>query len=337
MMSRRQGFQLAGAAGLAAMGGMLGGCASGGGAAGGSSGTAAPSTVRTPVGFAVPPGACDCHVHVFPDPTAFPFWSGRAYTPPVATADDLLALQRALHMDRVVIVQPSVYGTDNRATLDGMRQLGPLRARGVAVIGEQTGAAELDAMHAAGIRGIRVNLETGGVTDPAAAGRLLDAAVARIQGRLWHLQIYARLTLIEALRARLAALPMPVVFDHFAGAQAAQGVEQPGFASVLELVRAGRAYVKVSGAYRASSEAPDYPRVAALARALIAANPERIVWGSDWPHPDSVPVAGRGATDIAPPMPIDDGRVLNLLAEWAPDAGLRHRILVDNPARLYDF
>ncbi|WP_200845375.1 amidohydrolase [Roseomonas sp. 18066] len=294
-------------------------------------------TVRTPVNFQVPPGACDCHTHVFPDPQKFPFWSGRVYTPPIATADDLLALQRALHLDRVVIVQPSVYGTDNAATLDGLRQLGARRARGVAVIGPQTTAQELDRMQEAGIRGIRVNLETGGITDPGRAGQVLEAALAQIQGRPWHLQVYARLPLIEALQDRLSGLPMPVVFDHFAGAQAAAGVEQPGFAAVLTLVRSGRAYVKISGAYRASEAAPDYPQVAPLARALVEANPDRIIWGTDWPHPDSAVLAGRAATDIAAPVPVDDGRVLNLLSDWAPEAAVRQRILVDNPARLYGF
>jgi predicted TIM-barrel fold metal-dependent hydrolase len=298
-----------------------------------SAASAAP-TVRTPVGFTPPPGACDCHVHVFPDPAEFPFWSGRGYTPPVASADDLLALQHALNLDRVVIVTPSVYGTDNAATLDGMRQLGPQRARGVAVIGPATTRAQIEAMDQAGIRGIRVNLESNGVTDPAAAAVNLDAAVARIRDTRWHMQFYARLPLLAALQDRLDAMPMPAVFDHFAGANAALGVDQPGFSMVLDLVRSGKAYVKISGAYRASDEAPDYPKTAPLARALIDANPDRIVWGSDWPHPGP---AAKPPTDVNRPVPVDDGRLLNLLADWAPDPAIRHKILVDNPARLYDF
>jgi predicted TIM-barrel fold metal-dependent hydrolase len=146
-------------------------------------GVATAPTVKTPVDFKVPAGACDCHVHVFPDPAGFPFWSGRGYTPPIATASDLLALQHALHLDRVVIVTPSVYGTDNAATLDGMRQLGSKRARGVAVIGPETTKAQIAAMDKAGIRGIRVNLESNGVTDPAGAAAALDAAVAQIKVR----------------------------------------------------------------------------------------------------------------------------------------------------------
>jgi len=293
--------------------------------------------VKTPVSFAMPRRACDCHVHVIPDPAQFPFWPGRVYTPPIANAAGLLALQNALHMDHVVIVTPSIYGTDNAATLDGMRQLGPDRARGVAVIDEKTSPAELDAMAQAGIRGIRVNLEQAGVVDPAASAKRLDAAVQQIAGRPWHLQVYSRLSVIAPLKEQFAALPVPVVFDHFAGAQAALGPQQPGFAAVLDLVTSGKAYVKISGAYRASDRAPDYPDVAPLARALIAANPDRLVWGSDWPHPDSAVVPGRAPTDLAPAQPIDDGRVLNLLAEWTPDAATRAKILVDNPKRLYGF
>ncbi len=323
MVSRRDGLKLA--ASVAALGS---------GPAARAADAPAP-TVRTAVSFAVPPGACDCHVHVFPDPAAFPFWSGRGYSPPVATADELLALHKALHMDHVVIVTPSVYGTDNAATLDGMKQLGPQRARGVAVIDDKTGAAELDAMGRAGIRGIRVNLEQAGIVDPGVSAKRLEAAVQQIGGRPWHLQIYTRLPVIEALRAQLAAVPVPLVFDHFAGADAAPGPQQAGFGTVLDMVKSGRAYVKLSGAYRASTGAPDFADVAPLARALIAANPDRLIWGSDWPHPDSTPKPGRAPTDLAPAQPIDDGRVLNLLAEWAPDAAVRQKILVDNPKRLY--
>ncbi|MCJ2069632.1 amidohydrolase family protein [Methylobacterium sp. J-030] len=294
-------------------------------------------TVKTPVTFEVPAGACDSHVHVIPDPAKFPFWSGRAYTPPVDPVESLLALQHALKLDRVVIVTPSVYGTDNAATLDGLRVLGPQRARGVAVIGPDTGAASRDALVKAGIRGIRVNLEQAGVFDPAVSAKALDTAVQQIGGRPWHLQIYSRLSVIAPLKQQLAALPVPIVFDHFAGAQAALGPDQPGFGDVLDLVRSGKAWVKLSGAYRASNRGPDYPVVMPLARALVAANPDQLVWGSDWPHPDSTPRPDRKPTDLAPAQNIDDGRLLNLLAEWVPDRATRDRILVDNPKRLYDF
>jgi predicted TIM-barrel fold metal-dependent hydrolase len=135
----------------------------------------------------------------------------------------------------------------------------------------------------------------------------------------------------------VAASPVPVVFDHFGGAEAALGVEQPGFSDLLALVKSGKAYVKISGAYRASKLAPDYPDAAPLARALTAANPERIVWGTDWPHPNSVTPPGNKPTDLTPLFQIDDGRLLNQLPVWAPDAAIRKTILVDNPARLYGF
>ena len=291
-------------------------------------------TVSSAVNFDVPAGATDCHVHVFPDPTSFPFWPGRTYTPPTAIAAQLLKLQKQLHMDRVVVVTPSVYGTDNSATLDALRQLGPARSRGVAVVDQNTSSAELDRLHKAGIRGIRLNLETAGVVDPTAAAHRLDIAMKQIAGRNWHVEMYARMPVIGALADLLGSQPVPILFDHFAGARASLGVQQPGFAEVMMLMKAGKAYVNLSGSYRASDSAPDYPDVALLAKTLIAANPERLVWGSDWPHPG---IPGRKPTDIVPALPIDDGRVLNLLGEWAPAAALRRTILVDNPKRLYGF
>jgi predicted TIM-barrel fold metal-dependent hydrolase len=297
---------------------------------------AAASQPGTPVQFAVPAGACDCHTHIFGEPRRFTFAAARVYTPEPASVAEMRALHRALHMERVVIVQPSVYGTDNACTLDAVQQLGS-RARAVAVIDEHTPPAALDAMHAGGVRGIRLNLATSGQTDPVAARTRLQSAIKQLEGRGWHIQMYTGMTVIDAIQPQIAASPIPIVFDHFGGAQAALGAGQPGFNALLGLVRSGKAYVKISGAYRSSNARPDYADVAPLAKALIAANPQRILWGSDWPHPDSAIVAGRKATDIAPLLPIDDGRVLNQLAVWAPDAAQRKTILVDNPARLYGF
>jgi predicted TIM-barrel fold metal-dependent hydrolase len=297
--------------------------------------TVTASQPKTAISFSVPAGACDCHVHVFGTAAAFPFAASRGYTPPPAEAEELLTLQQALRLSRVVIVQPSVYGSDNSCTLDGMRRLGD-RARGVAVIDDRTTDAALDEMHRAGIRGVRVNLETAGETDPDAARRNLAAAVERVAPRGWHVQVYTRLSVIARLSDAVAGLPVPVVFDHFGGAEAAAGVDQPGFAALVALVGAGQTYVKVSAAYRSSEKAPAYGDIAPLARALIAANPERIVWGTDWPHPHAAPP---GAPLDAPAAfyDIDDGLALNQLAAWAPSAAIRHKILVDNPARLYDF
>jgi predicted TIM-barrel fold metal-dependent hydrolase len=290
----------------------------------------------TPVNFDVPALACDCHTHIHGDPLRFPFFAGRVYTPPTALPEELAALHRALLIRRVVIVTPSVYGTDNSATLYGMKARGP-DARGVAVIDEKTPESELDAMAKAGVCGIRVNLATGGDNDPGLARRRLEAVLPRAIRRNWHIQIYANLAVAAGIKELVLASPVPVVFDHFGGAQAALGPTQPGFADLVELLGSGQAYVKISGAYRASTRAPDYPDVAPLARALIVANAERIVWGTDWPHTNSSTPPGRKVTDITPLFQIDDGRLMNRLPSWAPDAATRKAILVDNPARLYRF
>lgn len=290
----------------------------------------------TPVNFDVPAGACDCHTHIHGDPEKFPFFAGRVYTPELASPEEMTALHKALHIERVVIVTPSVYGTDNSATLFGMKARGPT-ARGVAVIDDKTPEADLDAMNQAGIRGIRLNLATGGVNDPSVGRPRFQAAVDRVKNRHWHVQLFTSLSMISAIKDLVAASPVPVVFDHFGGTQAELGVEQPSFPDLLELVKSGKAYVKISGAYRASKLGPDYPDAAPLARALIAANPDRIVWGTDWPHPDSVTPPGKKPTDVTPLFQIDDGRLMNQLPVWAPDAAIRTKILVDNPARLYGF
>jgi predicted TIM-barrel fold metal-dependent hydrolase len=290
----------------------------------------------TPVNFDVPAGACDCHTHIHGDPEKFPFFAGRVYTPEPASPEEMTALHKALHIERVVIVTPSVYGTDNSATLFGMKARGAT-ARGVAVIDEKTPESDLDAMNQAGIRGIRLNLATGGVNDPTVGRPRFQAAVERVKNRNWHVQLFTSLSMISAIKDLVAASPVPVVFDHFGGAQAELGPEQPGFADLMELVRSGKAYVKISGAYRASNLAPDYADAAPLARALIAANSDRIVWGTDWPHPNSVTPAGKKPTDLTPLFQIDDGRLLNQLPVWTPDAAVGKKILVDNPARLYGF
>jgi predicted TIM-barrel fold metal-dependent hydrolase len=246
------------------------------------------------------------------------------------------ALHRALHTERVVVVHPSVYGTDNSCTLDGIKQLGSI-ARGIAVIDEKTPESALDEMDRAGFRGIRINLETSGQSDPAIARQRFQEAVDRIKRRSrWHVQIYTRLSVIEGIKDQVMAAPMPVVFDHFGGAQAPLGVGQPGFDTLLNLVRNGKAYVKISAPYRSSTQPPDFPDVAPLAKALIAANPQRMLWGSDWPHPSS-PVAHRPVTEITPLWKVDDGAAMNQLPIWAPDAAVRKIILVENPAKLYGF
>jgi predicted TIM-barrel fold metal-dependent hydrolase len=203
------------------------------------------------------------------------------------------------------------------------------------VIDDKTPESALDEMHRAGVRGIRINLETLGQSDPEVARQRFQATVDRIKNRKgWHLEVYTRLSVIEALASQVSAATVPIVFDHFGGAKAALGTQQPGFDGLVNLVQAGKAYVKVSAAYRSSTQAPDYPDVAPLAKALISANPQRVLWGTDWPHPSQT---GRKPTEVSPLFQIDDGRLFNQFALWAPDPAQRKTILVDNPAKLYGF
>ncbi|MDP9651081.1 amidohydrolase family protein [Paraburkholderia caledonica] len=298
-------------------------------------GTGAP-TVRTKLDFAVPAHACDAHCHVF-DPARFSYAAKRTYSAPPATASDLRRLHSALDIGRTVIVTPSPYGTDNRVTVDAIAQLGMDRARGVALIDGSTSREEIERLDAGGIRAVRVFLGLTADVDPAEALRRFADTSRQISGLPWHLQTYARLPVLNALKTQLADLPVPLVLDHFAGLDASASLDQPGFPMVLDLLRSGRIYIKISGPYYSSDDLPDYRNIAPFARALVAANPERILWGSDWPHPGSAPVAGRKPTDVAPPRDIDDGGGLNRLAEWVPDASTRTLILVDNPQRLFGF
>lgn len=294
------------------------------------------SQPSTPVNFPVPAGACDCHTHIVGDPARFPFSPKRVYTPEPASPEEMAALHRALHIQRVVIVTPSFYGTDNSATLYGMKARGN-DARGVAVIDDQTPDGELDAMERAGFRGIRINLATVGQSDPRVAKRSFQSSVERIRRLHWHIQMNTHLAVIAAMKSVVEASPVPVVFDHFGGAQASLGTGQPGWADLVDLVHSGKAYVKLSAEYGISTQAPDYPDVAPFARALVAANPDRVLWGTDWPHTNSKSVRMRAPTEITPLTPVDDGRLFNQFAVWVPDAGVRKKILVDNPARLYRF
>lgn len=263
-------------------------------------------------------------------------FAGRVYTPPPASPEEMAALHRTLGIERVVIVTPSIYGTDNSATLFGMKARGNT-ARGVAVIDVKTPDSELDMMQRAGIRGIRLNLATAGIDDPAVGRQRFEAAAARMRTRGWHIQINTSPPMIAALKDLVRASPVPVVFDHFGGAQAARGLDQPGFSDLVALVNEGKAYVKISGAYRSSTQAPNYTDVAPFARALIAANVERVLWGTDWPHPNPTPPPGGKPTDVTPFLEIDDVRLLNQLPSWAPDESVRRQILVTNPERLYRF
>jgi predicted TIM-barrel fold metal-dependent hydrolase len=291
-----------------------------GAAAGAVKGAIPPPQPRTRVGFVVPRGACDCHTHIFGDPATFPFFEDRKYTPGPALPVHLKRMHKALRdVERVVIVQPSVYGTDNRATLWGMREMGGLkRARGVAVIAGDIARTELRDMDRAGIRGIRLN------ATPISAEQLRQAFTTAKEMD-WHVQINTSLAVVQALRPLILDAPVPVVIDHVAGAVPALGVAQAGFADLVDLVRAGKAYVKVTHRYLSTSKSPMFEDAEALARQLLRANPERILWGTDWPHP-----GGGDEFDN-----LDDGRLLNHTASWC-ELNLR-TVMVDNPARLYRF
>lgn len=291
--------------------------------------------------FEVPPGACDCHVHVFA-PDRFPYAAKRTYTPGPASVDDLLAFAGRIGMSRCVVVQPSVYGVDHACLLESLRVLGG-RARGVAVIDpERTSDQELDRLDEAGVRSVRLNLATEGATDPAAAARTLAATSRRIVGRGWSIQVYAGLDLLAALKDSLARLPVPLVLDHFAGASGEGGCGQAGFAELIDLLASGKVYVKLSAPYRSSRRGPGYEDMEGIARAFITAAPERMVWASDWPHTgggatESNDRRDRGLAATEPFRQVDVPSLLSLLADWSGDAMTWRRILVDNPAALYGF
>ena len=282
-----------------------------------------------------PPGSCDCHTHVFGPAATYPFSPNRTYTPGDAAVGDLRALHAMLGLERVVIVHPSPYGTDNSCSVDAIQTLGD-RARGVAVLDEATPFESLRALHDGGMRGARVNLETYGTVDPAEAWRKLQATAELVAPLGWHVQIYAGIAVIEAIGDRLLDLPTPLVIDHFGRLSAARGVGQPGLDRLKRLLESGRVYLKLSGAHRIS-DVPGYADVAPLARALIAANPDRLVWGTDWPHPGARTGGVRTLDMIEPFHPQDDGAALDRLGNWAGDDETLRRILVDNPVRLYDF
>ncbi|HEY4373229.1 MAG TPA: amidohydrolase family protein [Burkholderiales bacterium] len=283
-----------------------------------------------------PAGACDCHIHIIPPQAQHPFSPDRSYTPRTAVLADLNAMHGQVGIERLVIVTPSTYGTDNAVTLEVIRENGLERTRGVAVIDMDISDAGLQRLHAGGVRGIRINMEVRREADPAEGMRRLQAAATRIAGSGWHIQANVRLSVIQALADELAALPVQLVFDHYGHARGAEGIAQPGFAEMLALLRDGRAYVKLSAPYQAGS-APQYPELVALAQACIAANRERVLWGSNWPHPDLRPIPGYTVHEPRPYREVDDAAAFDFVARYAPDTATRQALFTDNPARLYGF
>jgi predicted TIM-barrel fold metal-dependent hydrolase len=292
----------------------------------------------SPYAHPMPAYGCDCHVHVFGPFDRFPLAADRAYTPGPASVQDLTALLTRLGLRRVVIVQASPQGADNACLVDAMQRLnagGVIQARGVAVIDDHTTDEQLQDLHRAGVRGVRVNLESAGQHDPDFARTAMQAAAHRVAPLGWHVQTYTTLGVIASIADTLAHLPVPVVIDHFGRAQAAAGVAQAGFDRLLELVASGQAWVKLSAAQRISDE-PDCQDARAIAHALVQAHPGRTLWGTDWPHPGAWPGRPRSPDFIEAFHPVNDRRALQRMSEWLTPAQWL-ATLQDNPARLYDF
>jgi len=281
----------------------------------------------------MPAGACDCHNHIVGTQDAYPMDPNRVYTAGPAPGSALLAERKRLGLSRNVLIQASFYGTDNRCMLDALGEMGE-SARGVAVVAPSITSDELLAMDARGVRGVRLNLETSGNRDPKAASDALAALATKLAPLGWHIQLYAMLSVIDQIADQIAALPVPVVIDHFGRAVAALGVTQPGFSSLIDLVRTRKVYVKLSGS-RHISKVPGDTDVAPLAHALIEAGSDRLVWGSDWPHTSRRPDGSR--TEIAPYAAVDDAAQLELVRSWCPNETVWRNIMADTPARLYGF
>ncbi len=266
-----------------------------------------------------PPGATDCHAHVFGPQT--PLLPQTHFVPHHNPLSDYVRMLRVLGCERAVLVQPSVYGTDNGMITAALRSKSfPLRA--VAVVAEDISDRELETMHADGFRGVRIN------TASATKGLRLEHA-ARLADRLrslgWHLQFFVNLRQMPQMEAELARLKIDIVIDHFGRISAAEGLDAPPFQALLRLLTRDNCWAKLMGPYFASEQFPRYADLAPFARAMVAAAPGRVVWGTDWPH-----ASAREKMQ-------NDGDHADQLIDWAPDAAQRKRILVDNPQKLYSF
>lgn len=268
-----------------------------------------------------PPGACDCHAHVFGPVDRFPYVADRSYTPPEASYEAYRHMLSVLGLERAVIVQPSVHGTDNRVTMDAVARAGG-DFRAVVVVDDAVTDRELEELASGGARGVRLNLLYRSGSEVSDVRRLAE----RVAPLGWHLQMLIDVSTFGDLRRELGELPVKVVFDHMGHLPAAKGTSDPGFTDMLAMIREGRAWAKLSGAYRFTGEtqAP-YADVVPFARAIVEAGPDRCVWATDWPHPS-----------VTIPMP-NDGALLDMLADWVPDEATRNDILVANPAKLYGF
>ena len=274
----------------------------------------------TPPAFTIPPLACDTHAHVVADDEQkYPFVANRSYTPPAAPEEKYLNMLESTGMQRGVLVQISVYGDDNRYMLEVLRRH-PDKLRGVAVVRETVTDQQLREMHEAGVRGLRLNVLFGGGTGFDAMEKL----ARQIADFGWHMQFLLDARQLPELLPRMIKLPVPGVIDHMGHMPVAEGVNHPGFRAMQELIENHGWWVKLSGAYRISEDFPEFADVVPWAQALINTNENRMLWGSDWPH-------------VSIPRMPDTGLLLAQLEKWAPQASQRQKILVDNPAALYDF
>ncbi len=276
-----------------------------------------------PTVFTPPPAACDAHCHVFGPAMQFPFSPNRTYTPPDSGIDAFIELQRRLGLSRAVFVQASCHGTDNSAMVDAIAR-GEGRYAGVAMIDDTFTDADIAELHEGGVRGTRFNFvaHLGGAPDLDGFWRIVN----RVAALDWHIVLHFDAKDLPSHTDLLDAMPVPYVIDHMARVPAAGGVEQESFEQLLELMLSDeRCWVKISCAERLTEgKVAPYDDVIPLARALIDAAPNRVLWGTDWPHPNMAV------------MP-DEGHLLDLLAAYVPDENLRNQILVDNPTTLYDF
>ena len=278
--------------------------------------------------FKSPPLGCDCHFHVFGPAGRYPYGEELRYAPPAAPVEDYLALAKKLGLERLVFVQPSAYGRDNRCMLDAMRAVGTKKCRGIVDIDENAPDAELDRLNAVGVRGVRLNLSPVKPFETGFAAKLLpriERLAARCAEIGWHLDFLTPGWLSAELMPTLRKLKLDFTLAHFGMFPAKDGVNQPGFRQLLELLRKGerRCWVKLTGVYRISV-AKGFADAAPMARALIEAAPDRAIWGSDYPHLSFADKVG-------------SVELWNLLGRWAPDEAVRRRVLVDNPQRLFKF
>ena len=274
---------------------------------------------KTP-SFKIPAGACDCHAHLFGPQDRYDYDTRRQYTPPDASLAEYEKMLKTLGVDRGVLVQPSVYRTDNSALLDALAESN-IPLRGVVVVEPTISDAELKRMHDLGVRGVRLNLRF----ENSAAGDIAPALAKRIAPLGWHLQLRINAEDLPIVETVLLTLPVDIVVDHIGQVPIADGLEGKSFQALLRLVRAGRCWIKLSAPMRMSAEEYPYADVTPFVRALVEGNPDRMIWATDWPH-----------TTLTKRMP-NDGDLIDLLLEWIPDEAMRHKVLIDNPARLYDF